>query len=115
MSQIFISLYLDEDVNVILADLVKARNFEATTAQKAGQLGKTDEEQLAYAVSQGMTLLTHNRVDFEILAQAYFVASQEHSGIILAFRRPPQEILRRLLIILNQVTADEMKNLLRYI
>ncbi|MEH1910804.1 MAG: hypothetical protein V7L05_07805 [Nostoc sp.] len=51
MSQIFISLYLDEDVNVILADLVKARNFEATTAQKAGQLGKTDEEQLAYAVS----------------------------------------------------------------
>ena len=58
MSKIFISLYLDEDVNVILADLVKARNFEATTAQKAGQLGKTDEEQLAYAVSQGLTLLT---------------------------------------------------------
>ncbi|MEH1910803.1 MAG: hypothetical protein V7L05_07800 [Nostoc sp.] len=62
-----------------------------------------------------MTLLTHNHVDFEILAQAYFVASQEHSGIILAFRRPPQEILQRLLIILNQVTVDEMKNQLRYI
>ncbi|KAB8319828.1 hypothetical protein SD81_013625 [Tolypothrix campylonemoides VB511288] len=115
MSRVFISFYLDEDVNVLLADLLRARGFEATTAQEAGQLGKTDEEQLAYAVSQGMTLLSHNRVDFEALAQAYFAANQEHYGIIFAVRRPPQEILRRLLIILNQVTADEMTNQVRYI
>lgn len=115
MSRIFISIYLDEDVNVLLADLLRARGFEATTAQEARQLGKTDEQQLAYAVNQGMTLLTHNRVDFETLAQAYFEANQEHYGIIFATRRPPQEILRRLLIILNQVTADEMKNQVRYI
>jgi hypothetical protein len=49
MSQVFISFYLDEDVSVLLlADLLRARGFEATTAQEAGQLGKTDEEQLAY-------------------------------------------------------------------
>lgn len=28
----------------------------------------------------------------------------------MAFRRPPQEIAQRLLVILNQVTADEMEN-----
>ena len=33
----------------------------------------------------------------------------------LAVRRPPHEIARRLRIILNHVTADEMKNQLRYI
>ncbi len=115
MSQIFIRLYLDEDVNVLLAELLKVRGFEATTTQEASQLGKTDEEQLAYAVGQGMTLLTHNRVDFEILAQDYFAASLEHYGIMLVIRRPTQEILRRLLTILNQVTDDEMKNQLRYI
>jgi hypothetical protein len=38
-----------------------------------------------------------------------------HYGIIFAVRRPPQEIARRLLVILNQVTADEMENQVRYI
>ncbi|MBW4491696.1 MAG: DUF5615 family PIN-like protein [Oscillatoria princeps RMCB-10] len=115
MNRIFIGLYLDEDVNVILADLLRNRGFEALSAREAGQLGKTDEEQLAHAISQGLTLLTHNRVDFEALAQAYFAANQEHCGIIFAVRRPAQEILRRLLVILNQVTVDEMKNQVRYI
>ena len=94
-------------MNVLLADLLKARGFEAITTRQAAQLSKTDEEQLAYAITQELTLLTHNRVDFE--------ANQQHYGIIFAARNPPQEILRRLLIILNQITADEMKNQVRYI
>ena len=32
----------------------------------------SDANQLAYAVSQRKTLLTHNRADFEALAQTYF-------------------------------------------
>lgn len=68
MTSLFISLYLDEDVHVLVADLLKARGFDATTAREAEQLQKSDTEQLTYAVSQGRTLLTHNRVDFEILA-----------------------------------------------
>ena len=52
MSHLFIDLYLDEDIDVLVADLV---------------------------------------------------------------RRSPYEIVRRLLIILNHVTADEMENQLRYI
>jgi hypothetical protein len=35
--------------------------------------------------------------------------------VILAVCRPPQSILQRLLAILNQVTADEMENQVRYI
>lgn len=66
-------------------------------------------------MSQGKVLLTHNRVDFEALAQAYFAAGQMQYGIILATRNPPHEIVRRLLIILNSVTADEMQNQIRYI
>ncbi|MBE9212367.1 DUF5615 family PIN-like protein [Plectonema cf. radiosum LEGE 06105] len=56
MSKIFISIYLDEDVNVLLADLLKARGFEAITTRQAAQLSKADEEQLAYAVTQELTL-----------------------------------------------------------
>jgi predicted nuclease of predicted toxin-antitoxin system len=115
MSSLFIRLYLDEDVNVLVADLLKARGFDALTARDAGQLQVNDEEQLAYAVSQQRALVTHNRGDFEELIQTYFDLEQKHYGVILAVRHPPQEIAKRLLAILNQVTADEMENQVRYI
>jgi hypothetical protein len=43
MSSVFIRLYLDEDVNVLVADLLNARGFDALSAR--------DAEQLAYAVT----------------------------------------------------------------
>jgi hypothetical protein len=52
----FIELYLDEDVDVLVADLIKARGFSATTTRDASQLQQTDAAQLAYAVSQHKTL-----------------------------------------------------------
>ncbi len=115
MSSIFISLYLDEDVNVLVADLLKARGFDAITARDAGNLQATDSEQFTYALSQTRTLVTHNRTDFEELVQAYFASGQIHYGVIFAVRRSPQEIAQRLLVILNQVTADQMQNQVRYI
>jgi len=115
VSRLFIELYLDEDVDVLVAGLVRARGFHAITTQEAGQIRNNDAEQLAYAVNQQKTLLTHNRADFEALAQQYLTTGQTHYGIIIAVRRLPYEIVRRLLTILNHVTADEMENQLRYI
>jgi hypothetical protein len=110
MSRLFIELHLDEDVSVLVARLVCSRGFVATTAHDQGLLGRSDAEQLAYAAGRQMTLLTHNRADFEALARDYLAAGQTHHGIIIAVRRTPHEITRRLLAILNQVTADEMEN-----
>ena len=115
MNRLFIELYLDEDVDVLVADLLRARGFAATTTRDAGNLQATDAAQLAYAVSRQEALLTHNRADFEALARTYLAAGQPHYGIIIATRHPSYEIVRRLLLILNQVTADEMQDQLRYI
>lgn len=115
MNELFIELYLDEDVDVLVADLLAARGFVATTTTEAGNKGKPDDEQLAIATAAQQTILTHNRVDFEELAAEYFDQGKDHCGIIIAVRRPAQEIAQRLLIILNNVTADEMKNQVRYI
>lgn len=115
MSQLFIDLYLDEDVNVVLADLVRARGFRVTTTQAAGQMGMTDENQLDFAASQRKAILTHNRVDFEILAQRYFEEKKTHSGNIIAVRRHPKELSKRVLILLDSVTADEIEDQIRYI
>lgn len=115
MNRLFIDLYLDEDVDVLIADLLHAYGFDALTTRDAGNLRGSDSKQLAFAIGQKRTLLTHNRADFEELAQEYFEAGREHRGIICAVRRPPREITRRLLTIIEHVTAEEMENKIRYI
>ena len=61
MNRFFIELYLDEDVDVLVADLLRARGFVATTTRDAGKLQASDAEQMACAVGRQETLLTHNR------------------------------------------------------
>ena len=115
MKRLFIDLYLDEDVNVVVSHLLRARGFSVTTTQEAGQLGRTDAEQLTFACDRGKAILTHNRVDFEALARIYFEESRPHSGIIIAVRRQPKELSLRLLSLLNSYTSDEIENQVRYI
>ena len=113
--KLFIELYLDEDVSILIADLIRARGFSATTTLNAGNLAKHDRAQLEFAIESGRVLLTHNRVDFERLAVEFFEQGRAHSGIIIAARRPPVLIASRLLAILGSMTADGMKDQIRYI
>jgi hypothetical protein len=115
VSRLFISLYLDEDVSTLIADLLHRRGFVAVTARDAGQLGKTDVEQLAYAAERQMAILTHNRSDYEELARQYAEAGRSHSGIFVAVRRQPHAIARRVAALLDRITADEMDNQLLYL
>jgi hypothetical protein len=86
-----------------------------TTTREAEQGGSSDEEQLNYAVSRRITLVTHNRADFESLAREYFNSDMKHYGIVIAVQRPAHEIARRLLVILDQVTAEEIEDQIRYV
>jgi predicted nuclease of predicted toxin-antitoxin system len=115
VNRLFIELYLDEDVSVLAADLLRARGFSVLTTQEAGRKAATDDEQLAYAVSRRRALSTHNRDDFARLAREHFADGRNHHGIIIAVRRPTHEIVRRLPVILNQMTSDEIENQVIYI
>ena len=87
--RLFARLYLDEDVDVLVARLLESRGFSAVTTQEAGCIGQTDREQLSYAVEHERALLTHNRADFEALGEQYIREDRTHYGIVLANRRPP--------------------------
>ena len=115
MSKLFIELYLDEDVDILVAELLTRRGYTVMTARGSGTLGQADDAQLDFAVRQGCALLTHNRSDFEELALAYFAQNQPHYGIILAVRRTPHEIVQRLIKLLNDVTAEEFQNQVYYL
>lgn len=57
MSSLFIELYLDEDVNVLVTNLVGAKGFLATNVRDEDQLQKSDPEQLSYCVGLKKLLL----------------------------------------------------------
>ncbi len=110
MSRFFISLFLDEDVSALVAKLLRSRAYSAMTTQEARRLGHSDAEQLEFATTHQMAMLTHNRDDFAQLAGQYAAAGKNHCGIIIAVRRSPYEIARRLLALLDRITAEEMDN-----
>ena len=113
---LYIKLYFDEDVSVDIVNNLRTRGFDVACARDVGMLHRDDDAQLAFAVSQGRALVTHNRHDFEKRHAQYLEAGRTHCGIIIAKRRSrPAHIVSRLLDLLNQVTAEEMANQLRYI
>src|SRR5262249_49292129 len=70
----------------------------------AGRTGQSDAEQLAYAVSQQRTILTHNIRHFRLLNQRYHEEGRQHFGILLSAQ------YRRALRFLGRHTADDVKN-----
>ena len=112
---LFAELYLDEDVSVRIATILRGHGYDVHTARAEGMLGTTDAEQLAFAVEHGRVFVTHNRTDFEALAVQYFEEDRTHRGIICAVRRPPHECAQRLMTLLNDRTTAEFVNQLLYI
>jgi hypothetical protein len=114
-SSLFARLYLDKDVDVLVADLVRGQGFAAAKARSEAMRGATDAEQLAFAAEQGRVLVTHNRLDFEELAVGYYEEGRTHGGIVCAFRRPPHDLASRLVRLLNEYTAGEFENQVVYV
>jgi len=110
-----ISLYADEDVDVLIKPLLKAKGFTVHTTLDEGMLGKTDRTQLEHAIRLKAAFLTHNRVDFEKLAVQFMEEKKEHFGIVLATRRNVYELSRRAARFLEMHKLDSIKNQVWYI
>jgi hypothetical protein len=86
------------------------------TAPEVGTLAKTDEEQLEWSSSNGRALYSFNRGDFYALHTAWLRAGRSHSGIILSRQDLAiGEQMRRLLRLVNSVTAEEMENRIEFL
>jgi hypothetical protein len=114
-STLYIHLYFDEDVSVSIVENLRTRGFDVLSVRDAGARGRSDDEQMLYAVSQKRAMVTHNRVDFEKQHVKFLENGMHHYGVIVAKRRRDSEVVSKLLELLDTVTAEEMKNQLRYI
>lgn len=106
-----IRYYADENVDKAVARGLRRRAVDILTAAEAGMLSRSDEEQLAYALSQGRVLFTQ---DDDFLA----IASQgrPHAGIVYAPQRTSiGHIVRGLLLIQRVISAEEMIDQVEYL
>lgn len=105
-----ISLYLDEDVRVLLGEVLRERGYNAIHPLEIETISKSDEEQLIYAVEHEMAILSHNIKDFKILSKRYETQSNTHYGIIISLQIPFKELLRRTLRLLALETKETIRN-----
>jgi len=78
-----VNAYLDEDLSPSIAELLRRRGIDATSAQDLGQTELDDRAQLAHATREGRAIVTANVVDFIQLARDAVAANAEHGGIVL--------------------------------
>jgi hypothetical protein len=93
------SFYLDSDVSMRLAPLLRAAGHDVTTAEDQGRRRATDDEQLLIAAQQRRILLTHNRKDFVLLHDAwrrwpaaFAISLPPHPGILVLDQRLEPEL-----------------------
>ena len=111
-----IKLYLDEDAtNRALINALRSRAIDTLTAQEAGRIGRSDQEQLDYATELNRTIFTFNTRDFVKLHTDYLSAGRHHAGIIVSDQLHVGLIIRRLLKLLNTHSAAEMHDWLEYL
>ena len=116
--QLLVGIYVDADLTPRLVPALRQRNYAAGSALEDGLSAATDEEILARATALGLVVLTNNDRDFTLLAQQWVAAGRSHAGILISGQyrnRYFSELLGRVLRFLDTVTADEMRNTVRYL
>jgi hypothetical protein len=102
-----IRFHLDESVDPAVADGLRRRGADVTTSQDTGLLEASDERQLAFALSQQRTLITHDE-DFLVLARR----GVHHAGIAYCHpqARTIGQIIAGILLVRDCLTADDMRD-----
>jgi len=109
------NLYLDENIPVVLCTALAAHGVDCLTTQQAGNLGLSDVQQLAFATTEGRSLVTFNRKDFLPLVQRWQESTHTHAGLILSKELPVPELLRRFRKFLHQHQTDDLTNLVLWL
>lgn len=109
-------LYLDENMSSRLATQLKKKyGFDVISCHETNMGAKTDREQLAFAISQQRAIVTINVGDFVLLDEQYVAQGQVHWGMVLSTQESNNVLLHRLLRFLNSVSANELKNQIRWL
>lgn len=106
-------IYFDHHVHERSAVDLRRHRYDVVVAKDVGNERLSDETHLKWATEHGRVVPTSDFDDFPDLADQWFLEGRAHAGIIL-LEQPGRisygRLLRRLLRLLDTLTADDMVN-----
>lgn len=107
-----LQLHLDECVSGAVAEGLRRRGVDLTTANSARLTSATDEKHLEYATASGRVVFTQDD-DFLAIARSY----GDHGGIIYAHqnRYSIGELIESLVIAVECIAANEVRGRVEYL
>jgi len=78
-----VKLHLDEDLSPGIAEVLRQRGLDVSSAHEVGTTQLSDAQQLHHATQAERVLVTRNLRDFVALGREYIGRGQAHAGIIL--------------------------------
>ena len=99
--------YTNESVSVAVSEGLKRRGVKALSARDVGNLGLSDEEQLAYASKNNLAIVTHDDDDFLSMVMEF-----EHSGIAYVHQEKYTvgDLIRKLKLLWETTQSENMVN-----
>jgi hypothetical protein len=110
-----IRLYLDEDVHLLLATVLRQRAYDAISAHECGNRGRPDAEQFAFARQEGRSVLTFNARDYVPLAIEAISRTRAFPGLIVSDQLPFRELLRRTCRLLDSRMPEQIANTITWL
>ncbi len=107
-----VRFYLDENVQIVIAEQLKRRGIDVVTVRDLGLLGDEDINHLERATELGRVLCTHD-VDYVELASS----GLQHTGIVVGkqYKHTIGDWVRFLELVHGVYEAEEMRNLVEYL
>lgn len=110
-----IRFFTDEDVYAELAASLRRRGYDTVSARETGRLGLSDDAQLDWSVANNRAIITFNVAHFVAIHSHWMQQSRNHFGVIVSDQRPLGEILRRVIKLGENLSAEQLRNRLEYL
>ena len=107
-------LYLDEDISPKVAEILRKKGMDVVSAHETGMLETSDNEQLAFAATEGRVMVTRNRDDFITLSVQFFEDLKPHNGLIIVPHSIPGSDFSKLATLLMKYSKEHPQGLVSY-
>ena len=107
-------MYLDEDISSKVAEILRKKGMDAVSAHETGMLETSDDEQLAFAASEGRAMVTRNRDDYITLSVQFFEDLKPHKGLIIVPHTIPGSEFSKLATLLIKFSKERPEGLASY-
>jgi predicted nuclease of predicted toxin-antitoxin system len=93
---------------------LREAGYDVVSVAEVERKGISDEDVMAWAIVEHRAVVTHNAQDFAPLAKMYYFQQMGYSGISIVRQFEKDELLRRVLALLEPLSAEDLTDTLRF-